>query len=69
MCFRPPSAEAGESVCPSCFMLVRPTPEGRCPDCGGVMAPGVPTAPSAPKAPGAPEVPGAPKAPMPPSTS
>lgn len=79
MCFRPPSAEGGQRVCPSCYMLVVPNAEGKCPECGAIMqrdedlsAPGAPTAgaPAAPKAPGvpgAPAVPAPPKAPSAPS--
>ncbi|MEF9841234.1 MAG: hypothetical protein RR773_01575 [Raoultibacter sp.] len=73
MCFRPPSAEGGQRVCPSCYMLVVPDAEGKCPECGVIMqrdddlpASGTP-APAAPKAPGAPAAPMAPKAPGAPS--
>lgn len=68
MCFRPPSVESGESVCPGCYVVVLPNAEGKCPECGALMAtpPGVPRGPSesgppaASKAPGAPKIPPAP---------
>ena len=34
MCFRPPTAEAGEVVCPSCYIVAEPNPDGTCPECG-----------------------------------
>ena len=68
MCFRPPTAEAGEVVCPSCYVVAEPNPDGTCPECGAVMrkpqeqaAP--PSAPGAPVTPGAPHAPSAPKPP------
>ena len=27
MCFRPPSAEAGEIICPSCYVVAEPNPD------------------------------------------
>ncbi|WP_216662438.1 hypothetical protein, partial [Adlercreutzia sp. ZJ473] len=70
MCFRPPEAAAGESVCPGCYVVVMPNPDGTCPECGAVMrapagvaSPSAPAAPGAPSAPAAPGVPGAPSAP------
>lgn len=70
MCFRPPSAEAGEMVCPHCYIVAEPDAEGKCPECGGLMrAPAgdapVPGAPAAPPAPAAPAAPGAPQPPTP----
>lgn len=64
MCFRPPSAEAGEIICPSCYVVAEPNPDGTCPECGAAMRPDEPAAPAAPAAPPAP---GAPKPPSPPS--
>ncbi len=70
MCFRPPTAEAGEVVCPSCYIVAEPNPDGTCPECGAVMRkpepaaapsapvgakPGAPTSPAPPKAPGGPK--------------
>ncbi|WP_206214783.1 hypothetical protein [Adlercreutzia sp. ZJ176] len=82
MCFRPPEAAAGEIVCPGCYIVVMPNPDGTCPECGAMMrppagvarpgapgapaAPGAPGMPAAPAAPGAPGVPAAPGAPVPP---
>lgn len=71
MCFRPPEAGAGEVVCPSCFIVAEPLPDGTCPECGAAMRKDVPAAgaPTAPAAPGggspgdAPKAPGAPKPP------
>lgn len=69
MCFRPPTAEAGEIVCPHCYIVAEPDAQGKCPECGGLMrepagtpAPAVPGAPAAPAAPGAPKPPSAPSA-------
>lgn len=64
MCFRPPEAGAGESVCPGCYIVIAPNPDGTCPECGAKMrepmaqagAPATP-APAAPAAPAAPEAP------------
>lgn len=61
MCFRPPSIESGESVCPGCFVIVPPDGNGKCPECGASMSPETPSAPAA--APTAPKAPGAPSAP------
>ena len=67
MSFRPPSAEAGEMVCPHCYMLVEPDAKGNCPECGGIVRVSAdeptPAAPSVPTAPGVSRVPGAPKPP------
>lgn len=38
MCFRPPSAEAGEFPCPHCYVVCRPNAEGNCPECGEPMS-------------------------------
>ena len=70
MCFRPPTAEAGEVVCPSCYIVAEPNPDGTCPECGAVMRkpqeqPGAPSVPSVPGA-AAPASPGAPASPAPP---
>ncbi|MEG2934104.1 MAG: hypothetical protein RR842_11025 [Gordonibacter sp.] len=68
MCFRPPTAEAGEMVCPHCYIVVEPDAEGKCPECGGVMRePADAPAPGAPQAPVVPPTPGSPVAPKPPS--
>lgn len=37
MCFRPPSAEAGESPCPHCYMIGAPDAQGNCQECGKPM--------------------------------
>lgn len=69
MCFRPPTAEAGEVVCPSCYIVAEPNADGTCPECGALMrkpqdqaappgGPGAPAAPGAPKAPAPPKAPG-----------
>ena len=63
MCFRPPEAGAGEMVCPGCFIVIAPNPDGTCPECGAQMRPSTPGAPAAPAAPGAPSAPAAPAAP------
>lgn len=67
MCFRPPSADAGEIICPHCYVVAEPNPDGTCPECGEMMrepeaAPAAPGAPAAPAAPGAPKPPSAPGA-------
>lgn len=56
MCFRPPSAEAGERPCPHCFVVALPNAEGKCPECGEAMnVPGAVSGPiGAPKAPNMP---------------
>lgn len=69
MCFRPPEAGLGESVCPGCYTVTMPDNEGKCPECGasmGATAPGA-ASPSAPSSPGAPKPPGAPTPPKAPS--
>lgn len=53
MCFRPPSAEAGEIICPHCHIVAEPNPDGTCPECGGKMRQDDAPAPSAPAAPSA----------------
>ena len=65
MCFRPPTAEAGEVVCPGCYIVAEPNPDGPCPECGAMMRKPQDQA-AAPGAPSAPAAPGAPKAPVPP---
>lgn len=67
MCFRPPEAGAGESVCPGCYMVVAPNPDGTCPECGALMRQEPLSAPAAPAAPAAPSAPAAPAAPKPPA--
>ena len=67
MCFRPPEAGAGEIVCPGCYIIIAPNPDGTCPECGAQMRPpmadaAAPAAPGAPAAPAAPSAPGAPMA-------
>ena len=66
MCFRPPEAAAGEIVCPSCYIVAEPNPDGTCPECGAMMR--EPKAAGAPSVPPAPQ-PGAPAAPAPPAPS
>lgn len=67
MCFRPPSADAGEIICPHCFIVAEPNPDGTCPECGEMMRPGSdPSGAAAPPAPSAPAAPAAPEAPKPP---
>lgn len=69
MCFRPPSAEAGESVCPGCYTITKPDSQGKCPDCGAVMVTEESASPgmAAPQGVSAAPQPGAPKAPAPPA--
>lgn len=67
MCFRPPSADAGEIICPHCYVVAEPNPDGTCPECGEMMRDPAAAAPEAPGAPAAPAAPGAPKPPSAPS--
>lgn len=65
MCFRPPEAGAGEIVCPNCYIVAMPNPDGTCPECGAAMrASSAPAEPAMPSAPAAPTAPGAPKPPQ-----
>ncbi len=64
MCFRPPEAGLGEKVCPGCYLVIAPNPDGTCPECGAQMLKPEETASSS----GASATPGAPKPPKSPNT-
>lgn len=66
MCFRPPEADAGEMVCPGCYIVIEPNPDGTCPECGAMMRADPDTGIAPPSAPPAPSAPGAPRPPRPP---